>query len=130
MVRIRPQARAGTTKKAAKAPGPADQFRQLTETFDFTAKEVAAILDVTPKTLGRYRENAKPLSDQQVDRINVVESILEMGKRVLGDEEEVKRWLHRPVQALENQRPIDLMVSESGRRRVENVLLLIEGGAY
>ena len=60
----------------------------------------------------------------------MVDSILNLGKRILGSDAEVKRWLHTPVHALENQKPIQLIVSESGRRRVENVLLMLEGGAF
>jgi len=129
-------ARSGIRKAAAKsgnkpsADALTRSLKRLALEYDFTAKEVAEILDVTSKTLSRYQENAQPVSEQQADRINVVETILDLGKRVLGSEQEVKRWLHRPVHSLENQRPINLIVSESGRRRVENVLLQVEGGSY
>lgn len=106
------------------------QITDLSRDYDFTNSMVASILDVTTKTLSRYQESSKPLSIQQADRIRVVESILELGKHVLGTELEVKKWLHEPVLSLENQKPIDLIVTESGRRRVENVLLQIEGGVY
>lgn len=110
--------------------GVVNQIKSLASHYKLTASVAAEILDVSPKTYSRYLENAKPLSAQQKDRINIVESILRLGKRVLGSEIEVNRWLSRPVHSIENQRPIDLIVSESGRRRVENVLLQIEGGAY
>lgn len=98
--------------------------------YGFSNAVLAEILDVTTKTLSRYQANDKPLSTQQKDRIEMVESILALGVRVLGDEGEMKNWLSRPVYSIDNKRPIDLIVSESGRRRVENVLLQIEGGAY
>jgi len=105
-------------------------MNEFSEKYGFSNVVLAEILDVSLKTLSRYQANDKPLSVQQKDRIKMVESILELGKRVLGDESEVKSWLSRPVYSIENKKPIELIVSESGRRRVENVLLQIEGGAY
>ena len=131
-----------TTKKASGPKVAGIHFRRtagkivnspikaLSVNYNFANSVVAEILDVSTKTLNRYQENSKALSAQQRDRIKIVESILAIGKRVLGSEVEVKHWLYRPVHSMENQRPIDLIVSESGRRRVENVLLQIEGGAY
>jgi putative toxin-antitoxin system antitoxin component (TIGR02293 family) len=115
-------------RKAGKAVN--SPIKALSINYNFANSVVAEILDVSAKTLTRYQDNAKSLSAQQRDRIKIVESILAMGKRVLGSEEEVKNWLYRPVHSIENQRPIDLIVSESGRRRVESVLLQIEGGVY
>lgn len=105
-------------------------LRDLSASFNITSSIMAEILEVSPKTLSRYRENEKELSPQQRDRVEIVESIMELGKRVLGDEDEVRNWLRRPVHSIENRRPIDLITSESGRRRVENALLQIEGGAF
>jgi putative toxin-antitoxin system antitoxin component (TIGR02293 family) len=110
--------------------GIAKQIKALSSRYSIAASVLAEILDVSPKTFSRYQGNAKALSFQQKDRIGIVQSILILGKRVLGTEEEVKRWLYRPVHSIENRKPIDLIVTESGRRRVENVLLQIEGGVY
>lgn len=123
-------AASGVHATARSSNAVVDQIRNLARNYNVTSSVAARILDVSPKTYSRYLENSKSLSDQQKDRLNVVASILQLGKRVLGNEEEVKKWLFRPVHSIENQRPIDLIVSESGRRRVENVLLQIEGGAY
>lgn len=123
-------AKSGVRVRTIRGRGVAAQIKSLASQYNLTASVTAEILDVSPKTYSRYLDNAKPLSTQQKDRLNIVESILLLGKRVLGSELEVKRWLSRPVHSIENRRPIDLIVSESGRRRVENVLLQIEGGAY
>lgn len=105
-------------------------MKEFSAKYGFTNLVLAEILDVSLKTLSRYQANSKELSPQQKDRVEMVASILVLGKRILGDENEVKNWLNEQVYSIENQKPIDLIVSESGRRRVENVLLQIEGGAY
>jgi putative toxin-antitoxin system antitoxin component (TIGR02293 family) len=102
----------------------------LTSGFDFTDSDLAGILDVNKRTITRWRAQDARLSPQQIDRIAVLESILDLGKRVLGSENEVRLWLNSPVLALEGQKPIELIKTESGRRRIENVLLQIEAGVY
>jgi len=119
-VTVSPKIDAGIVKK----------IKSLSVTYSFPASTIARILDVSPKTYSRYLDSAAGYSIQQKDRIDIIGSILDVGKRVLGDEEEVKQWLYRPVHSIENQRPIDIIDTESGRRRIENVLLQIEGGAY
>lgn len=61
---------------------------------------------------------------------NILSSTLNLGKRVLGSEDEFRRWLNSPVFSLEGQKPTDLIKTESGRKRVESVLLQIEGGVF
>ena len=108
----------------------AKRIRTLTGGYDFTEQDLAEVLDVNKRTITRWKAQDTSLSRQQIDRMNILESILDLGKRVLGSENEVKLWLNSPVFSLEGQRPMDLIKIESGRRRVENVLLQIEGGVY
>ncbi len=105
-------------------------IRELTVSYDFTERDLADILDVTPRSITRWKARDEKLSKQKIDRIDVLESILDLGKRVLGSETEVKHWLGSSVFSLEGQKPMELIKTESGRRRVENVLLQIEGGVY
>ena len=105
-------------------------IRALTAGYDFTERDLADILDVNKRTITRWKAQNERLSPQQIDRIRVVESIMDLGKRALGSKNEMKLWLNSPVFSLEGQKPIELIKTESGRRRVENVLLQIEGGAY
>ena len=105
-------------------------IRALRAAYDLTEQDLAGILDVNKRTITRWKAQDTSLSRQQIDRMNVLESILDLGKRVLGSENEVKLWLNSPVFSLEGQKPMDLIKTESGRRRVENVLLQIEGGVY
>ena len=105
-------------------------IRALTVGYDFTERDLADILDVTPRSITRWKARDEKLSKQKIDRIDVLESILDLGKRVLGSETEVKHWLNSSVFSLEGQKPMELIKTESGRRRVENVLLQIEGGVY
>lgn len=105
-------------------------IRALTTEYDFTESDLADILDVTKRTITRWKDRDDTLSEQQMDRIDVLESILNLGKRVLGSEEDVKLWLNSPVLSLDGRKPIEFIKTESGRRRVESVLLQIESGVF
>lgn len=123
-------------KQTYDEPKPEEQvmkIKELNASYALTLGDIADILDVAPKTLTRWaknKKNIKSISKQKSDRIEILESILILGKKVLGSDEELNRWLHNPVFALEGKKPIDLIKTESGRRKVEEVLHQIEYGIY
>ncbi len=109
------------------------KVKELNASYALTLSDIADVLDVAPKTLTRWTKNkksTKSISKQKSDRLEILESILVLGKKVLGSEDELNRWLHNPVFALDGKKPIDLIKTESGRRRVEEALHQIEYGIY
>jgi len=107
--------------------------KELNERYALTIRDIADILDVTPKTLTRWtknKNNSKVISQRKSDSLEILESILELGKKVLGSEDELNQWLHNPVFALNGKKPIDMIKTESGRRKVEEVLHQIEYGIF
>ncbi|GAB4299580.1 MAG: hypothetical protein Kow0098_26230 [Ignavibacteriaceae bacterium] len=109
------------------------RIRKINERYALTISDIADILDVTPRTLSRWsknRDTAGKLSERKSDNLAVLEAILKLGERVLGSEDELNQWLHSPVFALGGKKPVDLIKTESGRRRVEEVLHQIELGIY
>jgi putative toxin-antitoxin system antitoxin component (TIGR02293 family) len=109
---------------------PEQVVRELTIQYEVPARDVADVLDITPRTFSRWKHSSKSLSDQQADRMMIVKSILDLGKTVLGSEEHVKDWLRKPLFLLDNQVPLDLMKTESGRRKVESALHQIHHGFF
>lgn len=110
---------------------PIRKIKKLNERYALTLSDIADILDVAPKTLTRWAKNinsSKLISKRKSDSLDVLESILKLGKEVLGSEEELNNWLHNPVFALDGKRPVDLIKTESGRRKVETALHQIEYG--
>ena len=109
------------------------KIRELNERYALTIGDIADILDVAPKTLSRWTKKNKKsgvISERRNDSLLILESILELGKKVLGSDEELNQWLHNPVFALDGKKPVDVIKTESGRRRVEEVLHQIEFGIY
>jgi len=110
------------------------KIRELSARYALTIGDIADILDVAPKTLSRWakKNNKKSgvVSERKTDSLLILESILELGKKVLGSDEELNLWLHNPVFALDGKKPVDVIKTESGRRKVEEVLHQIEFGIY
>ena len=112
---------------------PIGKIKELNERYALTLGDIADILDVAPKTLTRWAKNinsSKLISKRKSDSLDVLTSILKLGKEVLGSEEELNNWLHNPVFTLDGNKPVDLIKTESGRRKVETPLHQIEYGIF
>ena len=119
------------TSNSYTSGAPIRKIKELNERYALTLSDLADILDVAPKTLTRWAKNinsSKLISKRKSDSIDVLESILELGIEVLGSEEELNSWLHNPVFSLNGEKPVDLIKTESGRRKVETALHQIEYG--
>lgn len=109
---------------------PLQVVKQLAAEYDITLKDVAGVLDVSPKTFSRWRGRDGALSEQQADRTFILKTIFDLGKKVLGSDASVKKWIREPVFSLDGQTPLKLLKTESGRRRIESVLHQIEYGFF
>jgi putative toxin-antitoxin system antitoxin component (TIGR02293 family) len=108
----------------------AQSVQALTAAYGITEADLAEVLDVTRRTIMRWKDKNETLSVQKRDLLHILESITLLGQQVLGSQDEVKQWLHSPVLSLDGQKPVDILKTESGRRRIENVLRQIEAGVY
>lgn len=121
---------AGNSWAAPPGIKPLQVVKELTVDFDLSVKDVAGVLDVTPKTFSRWRGRDNAMSEQQADRMMVLKSIFDLGRKVLGSDASVKKWIREPIFSLDGQTPLNLLKTESGRRRVESVLHQIEYGFF
>lgn len=95
----------------------------------FSADEIYSI--VAPRrTLDRRRKGDETLSLAESDRVQRLEHISAMADRVFGSAEKARRWLRKPCRALNGAVPIDLLVSETGARMVEEELHAIDHGMF
>lgn len=96
----------------------------------FPPADMADILEVSSKTLNRWKKTGAVLSPQQSDRLANVEAILKHGEDVLGSQERAVDWMYGKVFFLQGRRPIDVIKTETGRREVDNALGVIEWGMF
>lgn len=119
-------------KPSAKASGfgSLQVVKELSADFDLSAKDLAGVLDITPKTFSRWKGKENAMSEQQADRMLILKAIFDLGRKVLGSDANVKKWIREPVFSLDGLTPLSLLKTESGRRRVESVLHQIEYGFF
>lgn len=128
-----PKAKSRATAGPPKIPVSLQPFhivKELTADFDISVKDLAGVLDITPKTFSRWKNARNAMSEQQADRMVILKSIFDLGRKVLGSDENVKKWMREPIFSLEGQIPLQLLKTESGRRRIESVLHQIEYGFF
>lgn len=92
-------------------------------------EQMAAYIGVTFRT---YQRRAKrgALEDAESAKVEMLDSLLSLGKRVLGSEVRAGQWLTSPILSLEGQKPIELLGTVKGYERVKNKLLQIEYGTF
>ena len=100
---------------------PQNVIDELMEAADLTIKELAASLDLSPRSLQRRRREGR-LAPYESDRIYRLARIVALAKSSLGSREGATRWLKRPNRALGGKAPLAMIDTEIGARAVENVL--------
>ena len=86
-----------------------------------TLKELAASLDLSPRSLQRRRKEGR-LAKHESDSLYRLARVVALAKRYIGDDQKASRWLKRPNRALSGRAPLDALDTEPGARAVENVL--------
>jgi putative toxin-antitoxin system antitoxin component (TIGR02293 family) len=105
-------------------------FEHLRDKSPFSKDEWANFLDISIKTLDRYKQAGKTFKASQSEKIVGMIEVLERGKGVFGDMDIFKRWLYTHIPAMSNTRPIDLLSTSYGKDRVLDELTRIEHGIF
>jgi putative toxin-antitoxin system antitoxin component (TIGR02293 family) len=92
-----------------------------------TLKELAAALDLSPRSLQRRRSSGR-LARFESDRLYRLARIVAMAGQSLGDRDRALRWLKRSNRALGGVVPLTGLDTELGARQVENLLGRISYG--
>ena len=88
-----------------------------------------AYIGVTFRTYQRRAQKGE-LADAESAKVEMLDSLLALGARVLGDDTRAGEWLTSPILSLEGKRPIELLDTIKGYERVKNKLLQIEYGTF
>lgn len=107
---------------------PASHVERLLE-LGYEKAEIYAI--VAPRrTLDRRIKNDELLTIAESDRVQRLERVMENAIRVFANADKANIWLRRPNRGMDRAIPINLLTSESGARKVENMLGAIEHGMF
>jgi putative toxin-antitoxin system antitoxin component (TIGR02293 family) len=100
---------------------PPAVVEQVMHSAGISLKELAASLDLSPRSLQRRRREGR-LASYESDRLFRLARIVALAKRYLGEEQRAVRWLKRPNRALGGSTPLEFIDTELGARAVENAL--------
>ena len=102
---------------------------RLAELMDIPMKDIAVLLNISYKTLGRKKETDTLDSISSSISIEIAETISK-GLSVFEDSDKLSRWLQKENRALQGEKPIDLLNTPTGIKMVNKVLGRIEEGIY
>jgi putative toxin-antitoxin system antitoxin component (TIGR02293 family) len=100
---------------------PPAVVEELMRASGLTLKELAAALDLSPRSLQRRRRSGR-LARYESDRLYRLARIVALANQYLGNHVRAMRWLKHPNRALGGIAPLTAIDTELGARQVENVL--------
>jgi putative toxin-antitoxin system antitoxin component (TIGR02293 family) len=100
---------------------PPAVVEELMRASGLTLKELAAALDLSPRSLQRRRRSGR-LARYESDRLYRLARIVALANQYLGNHVRATRWLKHPNRALGGIAPVTAIDTELGARQVENVL--------
>lgn len=108
-------------REAIREGFPPAVVERLMQASGLTLRELAAALDLSPRSLQRRRTVGR-LAPHESDRLYRLARIIALADEFLGNHERAVRWLKRPNHALGGIAPVEAIDTELGARQVENIL--------
>ena len=94
----------------------------------FSEGDWADILDISTKTLHRYKQSSISFRSTQSEKIIEMSEVTKVGMEVFEDMEKFKLWLDTPNFSLGNLKPIELLRDSYGKELVISELTRINFG--
>jgi uncharacterized protein (DUF2384 family) len=109
---------------------PFRKFSKIAEKVPFTQKEWANILHLSERTLQRYAKDNSSFDGIYVDRILLLEQLLETGLETFIDSTALYNWLKKEKIVLGNKINFESLYSSQGINDIIDQLGRIQYGVY
>jgi putative toxin-antitoxin system antitoxin component (TIGR02293 family) len=103
-------------------------FNLIKEVSPFNEIYWADLLDISTKSLHRYKKASKPFKPSHSEKIIEMAEVTQLGLEVFGNMDKLKLWLETPSYALGNLKPMELMKDSYGKEMVISELTRINYG--
>jgi putative toxin-antitoxin system antitoxin component (TIGR02293 family) len=107
---------------------PYSLFARIQDYTPFSEKDWSAFLDISTKSLQRYKQSPRKFKPIQSEKIIEMAEVTNIGLDVFGEMAKFKLWLNTPSFALGNLKPIDLLRDSYGKELVIGELTRINYG--
>jgi putative toxin-antitoxin system antitoxin component (TIGR02293 family) len=105
-------------------------FEEIQKLASLTNKDWADILNISPRSLQRYKDQNQIFKPIQTEKIIELGEIFILGNEVFGDPVKFKSWLEAPSFALGGVAPSALLSDSFGQELVINELTRINYGIF
>ena len=107
---------------------PYSLFNLIQDFTPFTEENWADFLDISTKSLQRYKQTARSFKSIQSEKIIEMSEVTNVGLDVFDDMDKFKLWLNTPNYALGNLKPLELLKDSYGKELVIAELTRINYG--
>jgi putative toxin-antitoxin system antitoxin component (TIGR02293 family) len=109
---------------------PYSFFDKIQDFTPFSESDWAMFLDISTKSLQRYKQSHKTFKPIQSEKIIEMAEVTKVGLEVFSDIEKFKLWLNTPNYALGSITPIELIKDSYGKELVIAELTRIQYGIF
>ena len=109
---------------------PFSLFNVIQDYTPFSENDWADILEISTKSLQRYRQTSKQFKSLQSEKIIEMAEVTKAGLEVFEDMEKFKLWLNVPNFSLGNLAPMELLKDSYGKEMVLSELTRINHGIF
>jgi putative toxin-antitoxin system antitoxin component (TIGR02293 family) len=103
-------------------------FNLIKNSTPFTEENWSDFLDISTKSLHRYKQTSKRFKPIQSEKIIEMAEVTNVGVDVFGDINKFKLWLETPNFSLGNLKPMELLKDSYGKEMVISELTRINYG--
>jgi putative toxin-antitoxin system antitoxin component (TIGR02293 family) len=107
---------------------PYSLFDLIKDVTPFSEGDWAEFLDISTKSLHRYKQASKQFKPLQSEKIIEMAEVTNVGKETFGDMKKFKLWLDTPNFSLGNLKPMELLRDSYGKELVIGELTRINYG--
>jgi putative toxin-antitoxin system antitoxin component (TIGR02293 family) len=107
---------------------PYSFFNLIQDYTPFSENDWAKFLDISTKSLQRYKQTSKIFKPTQSEKIMEMAEVTNVGLDVFGEMDKFRLWLDTPNFSLGNMKPIELLNDSYGKEMVIGELTRINYG--
>lgn len=104
-------------------------FDSLITLTGLSKNQLAAFIDVSPKTIDNHRIRQRRLGRMESEQVLQILSLYKKGEEIFGSMEAFNQWLVIPSFGLGKKKPFELMYTPGGIQLIMEELIRIEFGA-
>jgi putative toxin-antitoxin system antitoxin component (TIGR02293 family) len=109
---------------------PYSFFELISQNAPFSENEWAGFLDISLKSLQRYKQSSKRFKSLQSEKIIEMSEVIQAGLDLFGDMDSFKLWLDTPNFVLGSIKPVELLKDSYGRGMVVGELTRVSYGIF